>query len=301
MRVAALDLGSNSFLLLVVEKINNEVQVLHDESVVTRLGQGVQANKRFHEEALKRVEACFKAFSKTILSYKVDKVVAVSTSAARDVENKQDLISLGEKYQIPIQIISGQKEAELTFVGGMFGLDLDDTPLVIDVGGGSTELIAKVQGGEVNGYSLNIGSVRLTEMFITEQPILSSEFENLQKYIREQFSLHQAKLPSAADSAIAVAGTPTTLACVIRGIEFDDTMHGYKLTLKLIKEYQQKFISMSVAERESLPGMQPGRADVIVAGLTILIEALKHYELSEMTVSTKGVRYGLAFEELAKG
>src|SRR5262249_6939279 len=147
MRVAALDLGSNTSLLLIAQMEGARlVRVLHDETTITKMGQGVHANRRFHPEALARLDACFASYAKTIRELKCDKVVAVATSAARDVSNGHELLDLGKKHGIPIHIISGDKEAQLTFKGALCDRESTIGIAVVDVGGGSTEIICEQNG-----------------------------------------------------------------------------------------------------------------------------------------------------------
>ncbi len=296
MRVAALDLGSNSFLLMICDVKESGLTVLHDESVITRLGQGVHESRGFHPDALIRAEEAFKGFSKTIARFNVEKTTAVSTSAARDVKNGGDLISLGEKYKIPIRIIEGQKEAELTFLGATYDLESLPGLGVVDVGGGSTEIISKDKDNQIVGFSLDIGSVRLTEQFITKHPVSDKELLAVQTHVKAQLQAISPKLPKKINHLVATAGTPTTLACLINNEPFSLKIHGQVLPLSVIETWLERLSQMSVKEREGLIGMPKGRADVIVAGMIILIETLRYYKKGELTVSTKGVRYGVAFE-----
>ena len=299
MKIASLDLGSNSFLLMIAKKGQKGLVVLHDECVITRLGQGVHKNRRFHEEALQRVELCFQQFQKTIIDHQVDKVVAVSTSAARDVQNKDALINLGKKYGIEIKIIDGPEEARLTFLGATYDLPIQKKQerfAVLDVGGGSTEILSQDINGRAQGLSLDIGSVRLTEMFITRHPISQEELQSVRDYIRQKLQETKSQRPQKIQRFVAVAGTPTTIACMIIGKPYDQEVHGQVLYLSDLQTWQSKLADMTVVERENLIGMQPGRADVIVAGLTILIEMLMAYQVDRLQVSIKGVRFGLALE-----
>ncbi|MBX3020530.1 MAG: Ppx/GppA family phosphatase [Bdellovibrionales bacterium] len=294
MRVAALDLGSNTSLLLIAEMDGSHlVRVLHDETNVTKMGQGVHANRRFHPEALQRLDCCFADYARTIAEFKCDKIVAVATSAARDVSNGQELILLGKKHGIPIHIISGDKEAQLTFRGALCDRMSTAGIAVIDVGGGSTEIISE-QNGVPKGTSVDVGSVRLTELFVHSHPISSAEMQAVQEYSDEAFA--QAPLPkNPIHEVVAVAGTPTTLAAVDQKLDFsEDAVHGYKLSLSTIEAWTEKLAAMTVAQREALPGMQPKRADVIVTGALILAGAIRALGKTEATVSTRGVRYGVA-------
>ncbi|MGZ3721676.1 MAG: Ppx/GppA phosphatase family protein [Bdellovibrionales bacterium] len=296
MRVAALDLGSNTSLLLIAEVEGGVLQrVLHDETCITRMGQGVHANRRLHPEALARLDACFADYSAKIKKFNCEKVIAVATSAARDVSNGEELIKLGAKHSIPIHIISGQKEAALTFLGAVCDRKESEGIVVIDVGGGSTEIISR-QKGVAAGKSVDVGSVRLTELFVHTDPILPVELKQVEDYASAAFA--KAELPSGEfREAVAVAGTPTTLAALDQRIEFsEEKIHGYKMSAAQVDQWIAKLAALNVTERQALPGMQPKRADVIVPGTIILRAAMRALSKKEITVSTRGVRYGVALE-----
>ncbi len=296
MRVAALDLGTNTFLLLIADLQGREIKkVILDETRVTRLGQGVGANKRFHDEALSRAELALAEFSELIRKHNCEKVVAVATSAARDVENGQALLDMGTRHKIPIQIISGDQEARITFDGATCDLKNAQGARVIDVGGGSTEIIGINEKRKLIGESVDVGSVRLTEKFISAHPCLTDELANLQKFVFGQFSDGKLAPLIGSGLVIAVAGTPTALVCLELEKDFNEELvHGYKLPLKKIWEWRDRLAKLSVAQRQALPGMQPQRADVLVAGATILASAVATLGADEVLVSTKGVRYGVA-------
>ncbi|MEZ4871384.1 MAG: Ppx/GppA phosphatase family protein [Bdellovibrionales bacterium] len=298
-RVAALDLGSNSFLLTVAEIVADGFEVLHDECVITRLGQGVDSSGRLHPEALKRAEESFKNFSQTMQSFGVQKIKAMATSAARDAKNGDAFIGIGRKYGIPIEIITGDREAELTFKGGLVHLDTVGSPLIVDIGGGSTEFITEINN-EIVGRSLDIGSIRLTEKFISNHPVHEDELVAMASYVRGQLESLPEKFRVESSMIVAVAGTPTTLASLIEATDFDvNKMHGKRVQLKDLEHWLITLKEMSVKKRLALKGMQEGRADVIVAGLCILDEAIRFFHMDEFTVSCTGVRYGL-LKELAQ-
>lgn len=294
MKVAALDLGSNTSLLLIAEVENGTVTyVYHDETRVTKMGQGVHANKRLHPEALERLDKCFADYMKVIKREKPAKVVAVATSAARDVSNGDELLKLGQMHGIPIHIISGDQEARLTFKGALCDREVTKGIAVIDVGGGSTEIITEGSDGP-KGTSVDVGSVRLTELFVTQHPIPVDQLAKVTEYTQAAYK--KAPLPTAeVHEVVAVAGTPTTLAAVDQEREFKEQfIHGYKLKLETMDKWRDKMARMTVSEREMLPGMQPKRADVIVTGTIILSEAMRALKQTVATVSTRGVRYGVA-------
>ena len=296
MKVAAIDLGTNTFLLLIAEVTGGRIDhVLHDEARVIRLGQGVNQSRRLHPEALARAEECFKDFAHTIQSFGADIVRAAATSAARDVVNGSELIELGARYGISIDIISGEQEAELTFLGTI--KDNEKSPVVIiDTGGGSTEYILGDQKGLIARTSLDIGSVRLTEMFVTRHPIESEEMVKMSAYVQERVLALRSQFPvKVGTRLIAVAGTPTTLAAVDQGLAFEShRVDGHILTLAKTRQFVQRLSAMTVVERQSLAGMEPKRADVIVAGALILMLSCQALGANQMEVSVRGLRYGLA-------
>ena len=298
MRIAALDLGSNTFLMLIadVDPHTSRIQkVILDQTQVTRLAQGVHENRRFHKEALFRAEQCLEQYASLIKKHHVDQVVAVTTSAARDVENKEELLKIGQRLKIPISVISGDEEARLTYQGSTFDLRDPASYAVVDVGGGSTEILG-FKEGQVCGCSVDVGSVRLTEMFVSNDPITKNEIFNIESYIQKCLQEKKSQFPFA-QKVVAVAGTPTTLAAVIQGVDFSESaIHGYQLTLEQMLRCREMMVDLTLNQRKHLKGMDPARADVIIAGMTILKSFVEFLEVEEVYVSTKGVRYGLALD-----
>lgn len=288
MQVASLDLGSNTFLLFIAEVENNIItKVLHDETRIIRLAEKVQKTGLLQPETLKRVDLCFKDYAQTIARYKVDKVLAVATSAARDAKNSQELISLGDKYNIPIKIISGKSEASLTYQGSTYGLNnLGSSPVVIDVGGSSTEVI-----GPNFLHSFNIGSVRVQEACVKNDPLQEEDFLFLGSFVEECLK----DCPELkASSVVAVAGTPTTLACLLDKQDFlYNRVHGKVISVKELEQVFNKLSVMTLKQRQQVVAMPIKRADVIVPGLFILLSVLKKIKAKEFFVSASGVRYGL--------
>jgi exopolyphosphatase/guanosine-5'-triphosphate,3'-diphosphate pyrophosphatase len=305
MKVAALDLGSNTFLCLLAEGNSSGVTKIHKDLVeVVRLGQGVGETKSFHPEALTRARNCLTNFKKEIDAFKPDKILAVATSAARDAKNGDELFKIGRDLQIPIEIIEGSEEAEISFGGALVGFNTKDIPVgVIDIGGGSTEIISGLNGKILSAKSLNIGGVRLTEKFISAQPVPESDQTKLKEYILDELKKFDqevlsgkstlfANFPGAAE-LFAVAGTPTSLAAIEIGQFIPEKVDGFKFDLNLLEKWQKIFASTSVEEKKQRYNLG-GRADIIYVGTTILLEFMKYFGFKELTVSTKGVRYGVA-------
>lgn len=299
MKIAALDLGSNTFLLLIVEIEKGKiVKVFHDEYRVPRLGQNMDQAQVFAPEALERAEECLRDYALKISEFKPDVVKAVATSAAREAKNKEDLIGVGAKYGIPIEIISGTEEAKFSFFGGTSDFTQKGNCRVIDVGGGSTEFILGSKGGIQASRSLDMGCVRLTERFISGHPVFGQELRTLRRFIQSQLEHLPHDICMDSGPVIAVSGTPTTLASVILGQkEFNvKSIHGFRLKLAKMEEWCERMMAMTLSEISSLPGMDQQRADVILSGLLILIESSKVLSVEELIVSTRGVRYGVALE-----
>lgn len=294
LKIAAIDIGSNTVFMLIASVSGHGLkEVLAEENEVVRLGQGIHKNKRFHPLALKRANQCLQRYSSIIEEYGVDKVVAVATSATREAQNKEELLDIGRQYGLSISVISGNEEARLTYKGSTFDLDNPHEYTVIDVGGGSTEVMKVDQRGELCGCSVDVGSVRLTEMFIQKDPISREEIQRMDSYVHQCLQDKQAQMPST-QKVVAVAGTPTTLASIVQGLDFsEERIHGYHLTLQEISTYRDLLAQKPLSVRKKVKGLPASRADLIVSGTSILKAFVECLGVNEVRVSTKGVRYGL--------
>ena len=301
MKIAALDLGTNTFLCLIVEgDAKNGITKVHsDLAKVVRLGQGVGETGSFHPDALKRAEECLAEFRAEIDKHNVDKVLAMATSAARDAKNGSELFKIGNKYSIPIQIIPGADEARITYQGATVGIqDENQTSVIIDIGGGSTELIQGQAKNILFSQSLDIGGVRLTERMISSQPVVRAEQEKAEQYIEAQLKPVLKKIhKSKVDRAIAVAGTPTSLAAIEFGGFDEKKIDGHFITKEKLQKWLVEFAATTVEEKRTKYNLG-GRADIIYIGTLILLKTIEGLRLSGFYVSTKGVRYGVALEML---
>lgn len=298
MKVAAIDLGTNSFLCLIAEvEAGKFIKIYDDQVQIVRLGQDVNKTKKFHPEALERARKCLTDFSDMIKKHKPEKVLAMATSAARDVSNGEELFRIGKELGIPIQIIPGEREAEITFKGSVSGQSTTNIPrIVIDIGGGSTEIIKGVGLKFDFGESIDIGGVRLTEMFIKNQPVPPVTQEELKNHIQKKLQPLLEKIKaSGVKEAIAVAGTPTELARVELGGFDVKKIDNYSFSTAKLKAWSEEFANTSVEDKIK-KGFNPGRADIIYVGATILYIIAKELDLSGIKVSTRGVRYGVALE-----
>lgn len=298
MKVAALDLGSNTFLCLIVDVENNQIKNIYSDDVeIVRLGQDLAKNKLFHPEALVRAEACLKRFKQIIDFHKPEKILAMATSAARDSKNAEELFKIAQKFKIPLEIIPGEKEAEITFLGALSGHeDKDKKRLIVDIGRGSTEFIygenLKIKYAE----SFDIGCVRLTEKFIKNQPTPPEQVDAAKNSILECLLKVKTQLvQTPPEEILAVAGTPTALVAAEIGGFDKNRIDGYLLTRTNLQAWVQKLSQSSIDEKINL-GIEKGRADVILIGAITLLEVLKLFKKDQIIVSTRGVRYGVALE-----
>ncbi|MGZ3745990.1 MAG: Ppx/GppA phosphatase family protein [Pseudobdellovibrionaceae bacterium] len=303
MKVAALDLGTNSFLCLIVEGDKEGIRkVLSDQVKVVRLGQGVDKTGFFHPEALARAKECLTEFKKEIDSQHVDRILAMATSAARDAKNGQELFKIGKELNIPIEIIPGNDEARITFAGAIEGTAQGkENILVIDVGGGSTEFIVGNKSKLHFSKSLNLGCVRMTEKYITRQPISQEERLLAEAAVAQQLELILPEIRKyAVEEIIAVAGTPSAIAVAEMGKFEAEKVHGFTLDQGKLKKWCDILANTSVQEKIDKYKIEEGRADILFMGTTILHQFLVKLNQPSMRVSIKGVRYGVALEALRR-
>ena len=294
------DMGTNSTRLLVADVEDCEVKELERRSTVTRLGRGVDTSRQLATEAIEDVVSAVGEYIKLYEPLEPDVVLALATSAVRDAENSGAFIAeLRERFALNARILTGEEEARLTYVGAVAGRAPSDGTLVIDIGGGSTEIVVG-SGREMAFHtSLQLGTVRHTERHIRNDPPTAPELEALAEDIRKQLFAELA----AADffeihTGIAVAGTPTSLAAIDQELDpYDpERVHGYVLSLDAIQHMYSMLSGKSLEERLKVPGLHPGRAPTIVAGVVILIQAMRAFGLQEIEVSEHDILYGAALE-----
>lgn len=280
-------------MCLVADVQNGHLKAVDDQCEIVRLGENVRQAGAFSEGALQRAEDCLKIFKRNIEKFRVEKIAAVATSAARDVANGHKLLDIGKRFSIPIQIIEGKKEADYTFNGVLSGQDQNKDFVVVDIGGGSTEF-AFLKNNKIELTSLDLGCVRHTEAYLNQDVSSKEQIDKFMSNVRKE--LEGVEVP-ARKEIIAVAGTPTTLACVKEKKKFDPAwVENSVLTVSELLHMEQTFNSMTLEERKKIPGMEPKRADVILSGCIILRMITEKFGKPSVRVSTRGVRYGLALE-----
>jgi len=304
-RVAAVDIGTNSTLLLIAEDTGQGRRVLVDRSTITRLGQGVDATGQFSPSAAECTLACLTDYAGEIRRAAVSRVAAVGTSALRDARDAGSFVAAASSaLGAPVRVIDGAEEARLTFLGGLGGLAVEGSVTVFDVGGGSTEIIRGIAGPQRVGVretaSLDVGSVRLTERHVRDDPPSPTAVESMRAQVRA--ALKAAPRPAPGGQVVALGGTATTLVCIDRRLVVYDSsqVHGATLPVTGLLRLATHLSGLSTTERRALPGLEPARADVICAGAWILVELCAWSRADALLVSDRGVRWGLV-EELGSG
>jgi exopolyphosphatase/guanosine-5'-triphosphate,3'-diphosphate pyrophosphatase len=289
MRVGVVDLGTNSTRLLVADVREGRVDEVARRIQITRLGEGVDERRRLLPLPIARVRNVLSDYRRELDELGAERVLAIGTSAIRDADNGEAFLGEVEwSYGFTTRLLSGHEEAWLTRRGVANGRGLGADTVVLDVGGGSTELIT---GG--SRASIDIGCVRLTERFLRSDPPASAELEAAAREIRE--SLPQLE----PTDAIGVAGTVTSLAALKLGGHDLDRVHGFRLSRDMVEEQLERLASLPLEQRRRLPALEPERAPVIVAGALIVREALDCYELEELEVSERDLLHGAAVEAAA--
>ena len=268
-RLAAIDCGTNSVRLLVAEVHDGRVRPVERALRITRLGQGVDATGRFHPDALRRTLAAFDEYGAALERLGVVRRRVVATSAARDAADSDAFFSgVLARVGVPAEVISGQEEARLSFTGAVGGLGEPAQPvLVVDIGGGSTELVLGRDGDLRDSVSLDIGSVRVRERFLASDPPTAAEVAAATAHIDALLDDSGVGLADAA-SWIGVGGTATSLAALALGLRVYDSalVHGSLIQRDDLTELTARLLALPVSEVLALPTMVPGRADVICAG-----------------------------------
>ena len=299
MRVAVVDIGSNSTRLLVadVEGAGGAVSEILRRSRVTRLGQGVDAAGALAPEAIERVLSTLRGYREEIDRHGCEANLAVMTSAVRDAANGEQLAAtVRRELGLDAQILSGDEEAQLTFLGAMAGRPPAAVPtVVIDIGGGSTEFT--VGTGRQAGFHVSTpaGVVRMSERHIHTDPPAAAELDALAEDTREVFLSHLPEQErERVQKGIAVAGTATSAAAIEQQLDPYNParVHGYTLRLEGVEALLGRLGAMTEAERREVPGLDPDRAPTIVAGMVLLSQAMRATGLEQVEVSEHDILYG---------
>ena len=290
-RVAAVDLGTNSTRLLVADVEEGRLTEVVRRLRITRLGEGVDESRLLLEAPMARVRAALGEYQRELEALGATRTLLVATSAVRDALNGAAFLELLERDLGGVaRLLGGDDEALLTFRGVTAGRELPGETLIVDVGGGSTELVVGGPGGVSLHTSLDVGCVRMTERFLASDPPAPSELEACAAHVRSLLPGLEIR------AAIGVAGTVTTLAALDLGLaEYDpERIHGHVLTPRAVERELELLASLPLARRRELPGLEPARAPVIVAGVVIVHEVLARYGLRGLEASERDILHGAA-------
>ncbi len=303
MRCAVVDIGTNSTRLLIADVQDGRIAELDRRSTVTRLGQGVDSTGRLAPEAEQRVFAALDAYAEAIDAHACETRSAVMTSAVRDAANGPDFAaSVRARYGLEARTLSGDEEARLTFMGATAGRPSGDATrlLVVDIGGGSTEVVLG-SGDEVEFHvSTQNGVVRHTERHIATDPPAPEEIAALAADVRANL---RANLPAGVRSGVgelvAVAGTATSGAAIDLALEPYDAarVEGHVLTRETLQWILARLAALPLGERRLVPGLHPDRAPTMVAGMVILLEVLDAVGIDRATVSDHDILWGVALSD----
>lgn len=303
-RIAAIDIGTNSFHLIIVEvKQNNQIKLLDKERVFLRLGSEVKDGKTFiSEKDFEQAITSLKGFAK-IINYHNAKVCAVATSAVRESVNKDEFVKrVFSETGINVEIIEGKTEANLIFTGMKNAIPIKQKSVLgIDIGGGSTEFIYAMDENIQFAESVNIGAVRLSKMFFPDFIITDKAVTDCENYVLKLINdtIKHAK-NIKLDFAIGSSGTVDTI-CLIKQFELDgkatQRLNGYEFTIDEFNRIYNQIINLKTSEeRMEVPGIEAKRADVIPAGLIILSQAFKIFNIKKMVLSEFALREGVVFD-----
>lgn len=298
MRVAAVDLGTNSTRLLVADVDGERLADIERKTRVTRLGEGVDQRRRLLPLPVARVRNVLSDYRRTAESLGAERTLAIATSAIRDAENGEAFLGEVEwSYGFTTRLLSGHDEALMMFRGVATDREIQAGTIIVDVGGGSTELVAGGPDGVRWHDSLDIGSVRLTERFLESDPPTPNELDACAAAVR---ALVAERVPDevldGARAAIGVAGTITSLAALALELdEYDrERVHGFRLGVAALDEQLTRLAAVPVGERRRMPPLDPERAPVIVGGAVIARELLRSFGLDGLEVSERDILDGAA-------
>ena len=300
----SIDIGSNTVRLLIMEADSaSHFTEVYSERAICRLGEGIHSEKRLLPHRIDLTLEVLKNFGDKCREYGDIPIRVVATSAVREAANQDEFVRLTrERAGVDVQVISWEEEARLTAEGVFWQLPPSGKTLIFDIGGGSTEYIF-THGKQVQASAgTSLGVVRLTEQFITRHPVVETEMEHLTNHVHNELQQVRTRLGNPHPEAlIGTAGTVTTLAAIDQNIfPYDPKkIHGLILPLENIKRLFEDLKSKSLEERLALPALERGREDLIIAGTLLVLETMKVFDCSQLTVSEYSLREGILLQAFA--
>jgi exopolyphosphatase/guanosine-5'-triphosphate,3'-diphosphate pyrophosphatase len=301
-RVAAVDIGTNSARLLIAEidgdSMTAPLKTIDRRTKITRLGQGVNQTRRLDPEAIDRTLAVLREYAEVIAERGVTRVRAAATSASRDATNRDEFFDPAEKLLgVRPELLRGDEEARLEYAGATIGLTEPAPYLLVDVGGGSTEFIAGTDTPE-DLISVDIGCVRLTEQYLHSDPPSAEELSVAVSAVRDHLADVDRAVPGAstAKTLIGTAGTAWTMGAIELGIDAgaSERIHHFRLSRPAAEEIFRTLATEPIERRRHNPGLEPGRVDVIVGGVIVIVSVMRHWGFDDMLISEADILDGLA-------
>jgi len=304
--VSVIDIGTNSSLMLIarVDPSTREYHIVADESDVTQLGKGFYRERRLQADAMERTLNTLRGFKRLGDAHKVEEYVITGTSVLREAPNAADFTDrVREIFGVDVEVLAGEEEARLAYLAvrrdPVLAIPSDATCVVMDVGGGSTELVLGEERIRQMA-SLDLGSVRLTESFLPSDPPTPEEIAALRSHVDD--ALRDAPDYIPAYALVGVAGTVANLASIaIHRKGEAAAVHGFALSSEALAEEIAEFSRMTTAERASIPGIEPKRAGVILAGALIVERVMRHYRQDVILTSVRGIRFGTFYDRFLDG
>ena len=302
-RLAAIDIGTNTIRSIVVEAHpGGGFRVLDDEKVAVRLGEGLHKTGRISAEAAQRAIDALSRQKKIIDAYQVRAIEAVATSAVRKAGNGKEFIAaIKEQVGLTVTIISGEVEAELAALSAFNNFDLEGARhLLVDIGGGSLELVSTVGSHVEEIFSLDLGALYLTDAFLAKDPISDEALSRLRRHIRKQLRETFAPERSTVSALIGSGGTVTAMAAMITAARKESygSVHGGEILRSDVVHLLAMLLRKNLKERRNIPGLNPERADIIVAGVLVIDELLEFFQINLLKVNERGIREGLILRGL---
>jgi exopolyphosphatase/guanosine-5'-triphosphate,3'-diphosphate pyrophosphatase len=298
-----LDVGSNSVILFIAEADESgNFRTVEDQTDMPRLGEGVNKTGIISPSAMERTLEVLSNFASLAKDSGVGDIAAVGTSTLRQAKNAaQFLEKVKNRCGLEIRVISGEEEARLSYIAVKKGLNLQSENLVvIDIGGASTEFIYGKGDRVENSFSINIGTIRLTETYLISDPVTQSEYGKMMEYVRGVFQ--DLPMPEKTPTLVGMGGTMTNLGAIKHRLDvYDPTViQGSKLELGEIESQIKAFCEKTIEERKQIKGLQPKRADVILASAGILLSIMIKLNVKEVIISDQGIRHGLMYDRFLR-
>lgn len=305
MRIATIDIGTNTVLLLVAEvRANGQLVAVEEHATITRLGENVDRTRALAEGAISRTKTCLDAYAAIVKRLGATRAAVVGTSAMRDAKGSEVIREhVKSNFGVEARVISGDEEARLTFSGALSGLGYSSSSgeiAVFDIGGGSTEVVRGTLASDrrapeiAYAHSFDVGSVRMTERHVRADPPTLRERSAITRDVLE--SLASLSPLAVGQVPVAIAGTMTTLAAVsLNMLSYDGArVHGHRMSTSELRRVVDELSAVSLEKRQQVRGLEPKRADVIVAGGIVALAVLEKLQADSVVISDRGVRWGLA-------